>query len=86
MLQQVRGLFKGMSSPMASVAVINAMIFGVYGNVQRRLKEPESLRSHALAGSIAGLVQSFVCSPMELVKTRIQIQEQVCTNGVQLYK
>ncbi|KAI9565283.1 hypothetical protein GHT06_009068 [Daphnia sinensis] len=84
--ESVRGLFKGMSSPMASVAVINAMIFGVYGNVQRRLSEPESLRSHALAGSVAGLVQSFVCSPMELVKTRIQIQEQVCTNGVQLYK
>lgn len=86
MIEQVRGLFKGMSSPMASVAVINAMIFGVYGNVQRRLGEPESLRTHALAGSVAGLVQAFVCSPMELVKTRIQIQEQVCTNGVRLYK
>jgi len=75
-----------MSSPLASVAVINAMIFGVYGNVQRRLNNPDSLRSHALAGSIAGLVQSFVCSPMELVKTRLQIQEQVCANGAQLYK
>lgn len=71
---------------MASVAVINAMIFGVQGNVQRHLGEPDSLRSHALAGSIAGLVQSFVCSPMELVKSRMQIQEQFSTNGVQLYK
>ena len=71
---------------MASVAVINAMIFGVYGNVQRRLGDPESLTTHALAGSVAGLVQSFVCSPMELVKTLIQIQEQVCADGVQLYK
>lgn len=75
-----------MSSPMASVAVINAMIFGVYGNVQRRLADPESLATHALAGSVAGLVQSFVCSPMELIKTRIQVQEQLCSHGTQLYK
>lgn len=86
LLRKARGLFKGMSSPLASVAVINAMIFGVYGNVQRRLDDPTSLKSHALAGSVAGLVQSFICSPMELVKTRLQIQEQVCSNGVQLYK
>lgn len=76
-----------MSSPIASVAVINALIFGVYGNVQRRLNDPDSLTSHAFAGSVAGFVQSFVSSPMELVKTRLQIQEQVCSNGAgQLYK
>lgn len=75
-----------MSSPLASVAVINAMIFGVYGNVQRRLSDPESLASHAFAGSVAGFVQSFVSSPMELVKTRLQIQEQMCAGGNQLYK
>lgn len=74
-----------MSSPIASVAGINALIFGVYGNVQRRLSDPESLGSHALAGAVAGVVQSFVSSPMELVKTRLQIQE-VCDGGKQLYK
>lgn len=84
--ESVRGLFKGMSSPMASVACINAMIFGVYGNVQRRLSDPNSLYSHAFAGAMAGFVQSFICSPMELVKTRIQIQEQLCPNGTRLYK
>ena len=71
---------------MASVAFINAMIFGVYGNVQRRLSDPNSLYSHALAGATAGFVQSFICSPMELVKTRLQIQEQLITNGTHLYK
>jgi len=84
--ESVRGLFKGMASPMASVAVINAMIFGVYGNVQRRMDNPNSFQSHAIAGSVAGAVQSIACSPMELVKTRIQIQEQMCPSGTQLYK
>lgn len=83
--ETARGLFKGMSSPIASVAGINALIFGVYGNVQRRLSDPESLASHAFAGAVAGVVQSFVSSPMELVKTRLQIQE-VCASGKQLYK
>ena len=86
LMEQVRGLFKGMSSPMASVALINAMIFGVYGNVQRRMENPDSFASHAFAGSVAGAIQSLVCSPMELVKTRIQIQEQICPSGSQLYK
>ena len=71
---------------MASVALINAVIFGVYGDVKRRMADPDSLRSQAIAGSAAGLVQSVVCSPMELIKTRIQIQEHICAPGTQLYK
>lgn len=70
----VRGLYRGMSSPMGGVAVVNAIIFGVYGNVQRRTQHPDSIYSHFIAGSAAGFVQSIICSPMELVKTRLQLQ------------
>lgn len=63
-----------MSSPMVGVAAVNAIIFGVYGNIQRKLPDPDSLMSHFIAGTAAGLFQSFICSPMEMVKTRIQIQ------------
>ena len=71
--ESLRGLFQGMASPMAGVAFINALIFGVYGNVQRRLDDPTSLGAHAVAGAVAGLSQAVVASPMELVKTRIQV-------------
>lgn len=64
-----------MSSPMAGVAVVNAVVFGVYGNVQRNLSDPESLQSYFLAGATAGLAQSVIASPMEMVKTRLQIQK-----------
>lgn len=64
--ESVRGLYRGMSSPMAGVAAVNAIVFGVYGNVQRRTANPDSLYSHFLAGNAAGLAQSFICSPMEL--------------------
>lgn len=66
----VRGVYRGMSSPLVGVAAINAIVFGVYGNVQRNMNDPNSLASHFIAGSTAGLCQSVFCSPMELAKTR----------------
>lgn len=72
----VAGLYRGISSPMGGVALVNAIVFGVYGNIQRRSADPDSIKSHFLAGSAAGLAQSIVCSPMELIKTRLQLQSQ----------
>lgn len=69
----ITGLYRGISSPLAGVAAINAIVFGVYGNVQRRSSDPDSLRSHFFAGALAGFAQSILCSPMELAKTRIQL-------------
>lgn len=66
------GLFKGLASPIAGQALINGIVFGVYGEAYRRL--------HPLPGSVfwagccAGFVQCFVCSPMELAKIRMQMQ------------
>ncbi|XP_064119933.1 mitochondrial basic amino acids transporter-like [Macrobrachium nipponense] len=74
--ESVRGLYKGMSSPMAGVAVVNAIVFGVQGNMARYMKNPDSLRSQTLAGATAGFFQAFVTSPMELVKTRVQLQTE----------
>lgn len=75
--EQISGLYKGMTSPLAGVAFINALIFGVYGNIQRRLPDPNSLQTVALAGAIAGVAQSIICCPMELVKLRMQIQDDM---------
>lgn len=72
--ESFRGLYRGMSSPMMGVSAINAIVFGVYGNVQRMSSNPNSYRSHFLAGSLAGFAQSIICSPMELAKTQLQLQ------------
>ncbi|XP_046387559.1 mitochondrial basic amino acids transporter-like [Ischnura elegans] len=79
--EKVAGLYKGMSSPMAGVAFVNAIVFGVYGNVQRKLPNPDAVSSHFVAGASAGFAQSFICSPMELAKTRLQLQGQGQTNS-----
>jgi solute carrier family 25 carnitine/acylcarnitine transporter 20/29 len=79
----LKGLYRGMSSPMAGVTVVNAIVFGVYGNTQRYMSDPNSLYSHFVAGSMAGICQSVICSPMELVKTRLQLQQ---TGAAQKYR
>ncbi|KAK2568682.1 Mitochondrial basic amino acids transporter [Acropora cervicornis] len=71
--ETVFGLYKGMLSPLAGVGVINAIIFGIQGNLLRIL-EP-GLPSQCIAGGIAGAVQSVVCCPLELAKTRAQVQQ-----------
>jgi len=63
-----------MTSPIAGVAVVNAIVFGVYGHIQRNLSEPDRLSSYFLAGAFAGLAQTPVSSPIELAKTRLQLQ------------
>lgn len=72
--ESFRGLYRGMSSPMLGTSAINAIVFGVYGNVQRFSSNPDSYSSHFMAGAFAGFTQSIICSPMELAKMRLQLQ------------
>ncbi|XP_034944372.1 mitochondrial basic amino acids transporter-like [Chelonus insularis] len=73
--ESIAGFYKGISSPLAGVAVINAIVFGVYGQTQKHLiQNSDDLSSHFLAGAAAGLAQSPVTSPLELAKTRLQLQ------------
>ncbi|XP_011156083.2 mitochondrial basic amino acids transporter isoform X1 [Solenopsis invicta] len=72
--ESVSGLYKGMTSPIAGVAVVNAIVFGVYGYTQRNLSDPDRMSSYFLAGASAGIAQTPVSSPIELAKTRLQLQ------------
>ncbi|XP_044754059.1 mitochondrial basic amino acids transporter-like [Coccinella septempunctata] len=71
----LKGIYKGISSPLLGVAAINAIVFGVQGGTRKKFKDQDSLFSHFVAGGAAGFLQSFVCSPMELAKTRLQVSE-----------
>ena len=72
-------LYKGMASPMLGMAVINAIVFGVQGNLMRRLMQSDDRTplwfKSSLSGAVAGAVQSIICCPVELFKLRRQIQE-----------
>ncbi|CAH2076202.1 unnamed protein product, partial [Iphiclides podalirius] len=66
-------VYRGVWAPLGGIAAVNAIVFGAYGNTRRALPNPESLMTHAAAGASAGLMQSFICAPVELVKTRQQL-------------
>ncbi|XP_077444082.1 mitochondrial basic amino acids transporter-like [Stigmatopora argus] len=67
------GLYKGIGSPMMGLTFINAIVFGVQGNVMRRLGQ-DTPTNQFLAGAAAGTIQCVICCPMELAKTRMQMQ------------
>ncbi|GJJ73371.1 solute carrier family 25 (mitochondrial carnitine/acylcarnitine transporter), member 20/29 [Entomortierella parvispora] len=77
--EKVKGLYKGMASPMVGVALVNALLFGVYGFfMDIQMKNPgddPTLMQIFLAGTGSGVVNSFISCPMELSKIRLQNQQ-----------
>ncbi|KNZ44799.1 uncharacterized protein VP01_87g2 [Puccinia sorghi] len=66
----------GMASPLVGVAGVNSLLFGAYA-VSKRLVSPYpdlSVLQTALAGSMAGAVNSLLASPVEMFKVRMQAQ------------
>ena len=72
---------------MYGTVAVNALIFGIHGNVKRVLDIKDPLRCEVFAGATAGFIESFVVAPMELVKTRMQLQGEglAHTGGRQCY-
>lgn len=89
--ESVFGFFKGMSFPLASIAVYNSVVFGVFSNTQRllgrhRCGEPEaspprSLSDLLLASMVAGVVSVGLGGPVDLIKIRLQMQTQPFQEG-----
>lgn len=71
--ESLLGLYKGIGSPMMGLTFINAIVFGVQGNTMRLLAR-DTPTNQFLAGAAAGTIQCVICCPMELAKTRMQMQ------------
>ena len=89
--ESIFGFYKGMSSPMFGVAIINGIIFSVQSASKGLFDDPDTYTALAVTGAIAGGVQAFLCSPIELVKTRLQVQgigqqRKLFTLSTDLYK
>jgi solute carrier family 25 carnitine/acylcarnitine transporter 20/29 len=89
--ESILGFYKGMSSPMFGVAIINGLVFSVQNLSKNLFHNPDTYTALAVTGAIAGSVQAFICSPIELVKTRLQMQgigqqRKLFTLSTHLYK
>ena len=75
-------MYKGVLPPLAGVGAINATLFFANGFFLRDvggaadLRDPSdvSLARIALCGALAGVSQTVVASPIELVMIRLQVQ------------
>ncbi|PPR05226.1 hypothetical protein CVT24_010332 [Panaeolus cyanescens] len=70
------GLFKGITSPLATVALMNGLVFASY-RFFMKLQLPDTntiptITQIALAGIGSGIVSSIVTTPTELIKIRQQ--------------
>jgi hypothetical protein len=75
--EKIYGLFKGMTSPMIGVALVNAFLFSAYGSTLNLLGQDTKTPSyHAvwIAGAVSGALNTLVSCPLELAKIQMQNQ------------
>lgn len=73
----IKGLYKGGTPPLFGWAVMDSVMLGSLSNYRRLLAGDEghlTYTQHTLAGLAAGLTVSFVATPIEHVKARLQVQ------------
>ncbi|KAF9068856.1 mitochondrial carrier [Rhodocollybia butyracea] len=78
----VKGLYRGLPAPIVGAMVENASLFLTYRELQNLIRrvthQPESqklpLHQLAIAAAGSGAVTSFLLTPIELVKCKMQVQ------------
>lgn len=82
-LEGIKGFWKGISLPLATAGVHNAIFFGTFYNAMKYLSgyekpnntnDPNFIRNLWLASAIAGLVQVTFVNPVEVIKTKLQVR------------
>ncbi|KAG8852611.1 hypothetical protein FRB96_008610 [Tulasnella sp. 330] len=79
-LEGIRGLYRGLPFPVVGAILENAALFMVYNQLQLGIKRisgrPGDLTGpeKALAAAGGGTVASFILTPLELIKCKMQVQ------------
>lgn len=75
-------LFDGIYYPLVTVPIVNAVVFGSYELYKKLTKKQHlSLIDGIENGAFAGFVNTFVVSPVELVKCRMQLDNNKFSNS-----
>eukprot|EP00897_Mesotaenium_endlicherianum_P003573 jgi/Mesen1/3243/ME000187S02400 len=78
--QGIRGLYKGATSSFIGVAIESSVLFGAYSQIKTALQGGErsspSLPTIVAAAGVSGGGVSLILCPTELVKCRLQVQQQ----------
>ncbi|KAL6095622.1 slc25a47 [Pungitius sinensis] len=81
----VHGFFKGMTLPLATIALTSSVVFGTYRNCLQCLTQARGAQSGKLdvflSGMAAGVAQTSVMAPGDMVKVRLQCQTEPKRGG-----
>jgi len=73
-------LYRGLTPPLCTIPMVNAIVMSSYELWKRILgvesEELFTFKQSVCSGMFAGFVNSFVISPVELVKCRLQVQTE----------
>lgn len=77
-LAQARSLYKGIQSPIVGSTILNSFAFGTYGEMKSLTKSYTGTTElqyyhYFVAGGLSGIANSFISSPFEIVKIRMQL-------------
>merc|ERR1719228_577708 len=74
-------MYRGLPTPMATVAITNSVTFGVYGIVARQWGN-DTVLDTARNGAWAGFARSFVLNPIEVIKIQQQVRPHLSMRQV----
>ncbi|XP_062145498.1 uncharacterized protein LOC133852766 isoform X2 [Alnus glutinosa] len=84
----IRALWKGVGPAMARAAAMTASQLASYDESKRILIRQTSLEEgfplHLISSTVAGTVSTLVTAPMDMIKTRLMLQQE--SKGVGAYK
>lgn len=70
-------VYKGLTPPLTTVPMVNAVVMSVNEFAKRCMGikyGQETLNQSLVCGMLAGLANSYILGPIELVKCKLQIQ------------
>ncbi|KAI9138817.1 mitochondrial carrier domain-containing protein [Paraphysoderma sedebokerense] len=78
----IRGVYKGVGSPVGGVGICNAVLFSANSTFQNVIANYHSRKQHrvvpvtdhAISGAFSGFFIAFLACPIELLKVRLQAQ------------
>lgn len=77
----VLSFYKGLESPLVTVPIVNALVFGAYEFYKKvnHVADEEYLTftGGLCAGMFAGFVNCIIIGPIELAKCRLQMQKNI---------
>ncbi|GAA5831720.1 hypothetical protein JCM3766R1_004990 [Sporobolomyces carnicolor] len=84
----IRFFFAGAAGPILGLAFIDSAFFGLYGRVMQKFgqdrQDPNALHRVFLAGATAGAACALLETPIEVVKTRAQVESSASSPGGKL--